>query len=74
MTNTGMARRVFCNNKPPVILERLKILCGTPILQELDQALLCLHDPIYCNQPVEVMLQTTEEVQIFLMVHPYGDR
>ena len=26
-----------------------------------------------CNQPVEVILHTTEEFQIFLMAHPSGD-
>ena len=44
--NMGMVRRGFVNNKPPAILERLKRFYGTPILQELDQALLCLHNPI----------------------------
>ena len=59
ITNKGMAKRVFVNNEPPAILERLKRLYGTPSLQELDQALLRLHDPIDCNQPVEVMILTT---------------
>ena len=69
-----MARRGFDNDEPPAILERLKILYGTPSLQELDQALFRLHDQINCNQLLEVMLCTTEEVLMFLMVHPYGDR
>ena len=60
MTNTGMARQEFGNDGPPAILEHLKILYGTPILQELDQALLRLHDPMDCNQPAKVMLRTTE--------------
>ena len=27
-----------------------------------------------CNQPIDVMLCTTKEFQMFLMVHPYGYR
>ena len=74
MTNTGMARQGFGNDEPPTILKLLKILYGTPRLKELDQALLCIHDPMDCNQPVEVMLRATEEFQMFLMAHPDGDR
>ena len=74
MTNTGMARRGFDNDEPPAILERLKILYGTPSLQELDQALLRLHEPMDLNQLVEVILRNTEEVQMFLMENPDGDR
>ena len=73
MTNTGMTRRGFVNDKPPAILERLKILYGTPSLQELDQALLRLHEPMDLNQLVEVILRNTEEVQMFLMANPDGD-
>ena len=73
MKNTGMVRQGICNYKPPAILELLKRLYGTPSLQELDQALLRLHYPMYCNQPVYVMLRTTEEFQMFLMSHPDGD-
>ena len=67
-----MARRGFGNDGPPAIPERLKSLYVTPRLQELDQALLRLHDPMDRNQPVQVMIYTTEEVQIFLMAHLYG--
>ena len=67
MTHTGMVRQGFDNNKPPAIFKRLKRMYGTPILQETDQALLRIH-----YQPVELMLRTTEEVQIFLMAHPDG--
>ena len=73
ITNTCMARRVFGNDKPPVILERLNRLYGTPILQDLYQSLLRLHDPMHSNQPVEAMLPTTEEVHMLLMAHPDGD-
>ena len=67
-----MAREGFGNNKPSAILERLKRFYGTPIIQELDQALLCLHNPIERNQQFEVILCNTEEVKIFLMAHSYG--
>ena len=69
-----MARRWFGNDEPPTILDRLKKLYGTPILQKLDQSLLHLHELMDWNQPVEVMIRTTEEVQIFLMAHPDGYR
>ena len=72
--NKGMARQRFGNDEATVILKLLKILYGTPSLQELDQALLRLHDPMDSNQPVEVMLCITEEVQMFLMENPDGDR
>ena len=72
MTNTGMARRWFGNDKPPATLERLNILYGTPSLQYLDHTLLRLHDKMYHKQTVYVMLYTTEEVKIPLMSHPYG--
>ena len=68
-----MKRRGFGNDKKPAILECLKRLHGAPRLKELDQALLRLHYPIYYNQPVEVMLCTAEEVQIFPMAHPDED-
>ena len=68
-----MERRGFGNDEPPTILKRLKILYGSTRLQELDQALLLLHDPMDCNKLVEVMLCTTEEVQMFLMAHLDGD-
>ena len=38
-----MARQGFGTNEPPTIIERLKRLYGTPILQELYQALLRLN-------------------------------
>ena len=49
-------------------------LYGTPSLQELDQDLLRLHNPMDHNQSVEVMLHTTEDFQMFLMAHPDGYR
>ena len=74
MTNTGMARQGFDNDKLPDILKLLKRLYVTPSLQELNQALLRLHETMDRNQPVEVMLRTTDEVQMFFMSHPDGDR
>ena len=73
MTNTGMARRGFAKDKTPAILESLKRLYDKPSLQELDQVLIRLYEPMYRNQPVEVMLQTTEEFQMSLMAHPDVD-
>ena len=73
MKSTGTERQGFRNDKPPAILKLLKRLYGTPSLQELDQALFSLHEPMYHNQPVEVMLRTTDELQILLMEYTYGD-
>ena len=70
----GLARRGFGNDEPPDILSRLKRLYGKPSLQELDQALIRLNDPMDRNQPVKVMLRSMEEIQMFLMAHPDGDR
>ena len=71
---TGLAIRGFGNDEPPEIMARLQRLYGKPSLQELDQALLRLNDPMDRNQPVEVMLRAMEEIQMFLMAHPDGDR
>ena len=68
-----MTRWVFGNNETPTIIEYQKRLYGTLSLKELDQALLLLHSPMDHNQPVEVMILTTEEFQMILMAHPYGD-
>ena len=73
MKNTGVARQGFDNDKPPAIIKRLKRLYGTPSLQDLDQALLHLHNPMDCKKPVEVVLLTAEKFQMFLIAHPYGD-
>ena len=67
-----MERQGFGNDGPSSILESLNRLYGTPSLQEIDQAFLCLHDPMDCNQLVEVMIRNTEELQMFLMAHPDG--
>ena len=62
-TGTGdLARRGFGNDEPPDILARLYRLYGKPSLQELDQALMRLNDPMDRNQPVEVMLRAMEEI------------
>ena len=70
----GLARRGFGNDEPPDIYARLQRLYGKPTIQELDQALLRLNEPMDRNQPVEVMLKGMEEIQMFLMAHPDGDR
>ena len=70
----GLARRGFGNDEPPDIYAWLQRLYGKPTIQELDQALLCLNESMDRNQPVEVMLKSMEEIQMFLMAHPDGDR
>ena len=67
---SGMARTGFGTDEAPSILQRLHTLYRKFSLGEIDESLLCLHDPTERNQPVEVMIWVIEEVQIFLLSHP----
>ena len=71
---TGMGQRGFGHLKPDEILAKLLELYGHPTLEELDAALLRLHDPMDRTEPVEVMLRTIEEVQMFLLADRAEDR
>ena len=63
--SVGMGCTGFGTDEAPAILQRLQTLYGKPSLGELEADLLRLHDPMERNQPVELMIQDMEEVQIF---------
>ena len=49
-------------------------LYGKPTVQELEGALKRLLNPMERNDPIEVMLRDIEDVQMFLLAHPEGDK
>ena len=68
--SAGMGRTCFGTDKAPAILQRLQTLYGKQSLGGIDAALLRLNDHMERNQPVEVVIQAIEEVQLFLLSHP----
>jgi hypothetical protein len=69
-----MGQQGFSNGQPRDILKRLMALYGKPTDHELEGALKRLLDPMERNSPIEVMLQDIEDVQMFLLAHPEGDK
>ena len=47
---------------------------GKPGIGDIKKALLRLNEPMDCNMPIEVMLQSLEEVQMFLPESPEENR
>ena len=70
----GLVRRGFGNEYPLAIIARLCQLYGKPILNDVEQALLCMNQPMEQTQPVEVILRGIEEVQMFLLSHKDDDQ
>jgi hypothetical protein len=66
--------RKFRNANPRDILTRLMFLYGKPTDQEMEKALTRLLEPMDHNAPIEVMLRDIEDVQMFLLAHPEGDK
>ena len=66
----GLATRGLGNTKPYDVLSHIHSLYGKPSLTELEGALLRLNKPMNQINPIEVMLQGIEEVQIFLLSNP----
>ena len=66
----NMDRQGFGKYEPPAILARLQHLYGQPSLGDIDTDILHINNPMDLNQPVDVMLRATEEVQMFLLAHP----
>ena len=64
-----MGHTVFSTDETPDILHIINNPYGKPSLGQLNAALLRLYDPMYSNQPVEVMIQAIKEVQILLLLH-----
>ena len=58
----------------PQIIARMQQKYGNPGIGEIKKALLCLNDPMDLNIPIEVMLISLEEVKMFLLVSPEGNR
>ena len=52
----GLACQGFGNDETPDIYARLQRLYGKPSIQELDQALVRLNNPMDRNQHVKMML------------------
>ena len=73
-TSGGMGQRGFGNDQPRDIIKRLMTLYGKPTVQELEGALKRLLNPMDRNDPIKVMLQDIEDVQMFLLAHPEGDK
>ena len=65
-----MGQQGFGTTTPSQILTRLITLYGKPSLNELEQALLHLNEPMDRFQPLEVMLRGVEEVKLFLLSSP----
>ena len=67
---TASAKRGFGTATPPEILSRFQQNYGKPGYQEIKTALLRLNEPMDRMQPIEVMLRSIEEVQMFLLASP----
>ena len=58
----------------PQIISRMQLNYGKPGIGKIEKALLRLNEPMNPNTPIEVMLRSLEEVQIFLMAIPEENR
>ena len=54
----------------PQIITRMQLNYGKPRIEEIKKALLRLNEPMDRNMPIEVMLQSPEEVHMFLLASP----
>jgi hypothetical protein len=72
--SSGMGQRGFGNDQPRDIIKRLMTLYGKPTVQELEGTLKRLLNPMEQNDPIKVMLRDIEDVQMFLLAHPEGDK
>ena len=64
----------FGNDSPRDILKRLMSLYGKPTNQEMESSLKRLLEPMDRNAPIEIMLRGIEDVQMFLLAHPEGEK
>ena len=51
----------------PQIIARMQQNYGKPVIGEIKKDILRLKNPINQNMPIEVMLRSLEEVQMFLL-------
>ena len=68
--NAAMMATGFGTMTPPEIMARMRRLYGKATIQELENQMLSLQQPMDRNSPVEVMLRGIEEVQMFLLAEP----
>ena len=54
----------------PQIIARMQQNYGKPVIGEIKKDILRLKNPINQNMPIEVMLRSLEEVQMFLLESP----
>ena len=67
---TTMGATVFVPLTAPQIISRMQLNYGKPGIRAIKKALLLLNDPMNCDMPIEVMLRSLEEVQMFLLASP----
>eukprot|EP00978_Attheya_sp_CCMP212_P027416 scaffold91780_cov26-Attheya_sp.AAC.1 len=65
--NAALMSTGFGTMTPPEIMTRMRRFYGKATIQELEKQLLILQQPMDRNNPVEVMLRSIEEVQMFLL-------
>ena len=64
----------FCPLMEPQIISRMQLNYRKPGIGEIKKALLSLNDQMDRNTPIEVMRQSLEEVQMFLLANPEENR
>ena len=69
-----MGDMVFGLLTAPQIISRMKLNYGKPGIGEIKKAPLRLNDPMDRDMPIEVMLRSLEEVQMFLLASPEENR
>ena len=58
----------------PQIISCMQLNYGKPGIGEIKKALLRLNDPMDRDMPIEVILKSLEEVQMFLLASPEENR
>ena len=71
---TEMGVTVFGPLTEPQIISRMQLNYGKPGIGEIKKALLRLNEPMDHNMPIEVMIRSLEEVQMFLLASTEENR
>ena len=69
-----MGAKVFGPLTVPQIISRMQLNYGKPRIGEIKKALLHLNERLDHNTPIEFMLQSLEEVHMFLLASPEENR
>ena len=72
--DTEMEATGFTPLTAPQIVSRMQLSYGKPGIGEIKKALLRLNDLTYRDMPIEVMLRSLEEVQMFLLASQEENR